>query len=167
MTRKPPESMKPTATTTVMLIIAVLLITIGMCFMAFPPAHGEQKSEAQHPAINSSNKPDKTPAMQPSAEQNTATPQVTKTTTYTQPAPKTTSQGLSPQPAAPAPTVQPTKQTCPEGTYEIGYNQETGEVACHQEPSGCPFYEQTDPKGCYPPAGITCTDATYTDCKAS
>ena len=161
MVRNYQPDMKPTPLLTVIIIIITMLIALGIAFLVFPDG---DLSKAQHDANNSSNKPNKTPAMQSSAEQNTATPQVTQTTSYTQPAPRSISQGPSPQPAAPVQTVQPTKQTCPERTYEIGYNQETGEVACHQEPSGCPFYEQTYPKGCNPPAGVTCTDATYTNC---
>lgn len=54
------------------------------------------------------------------------------------------------------------QSTCPAGTYRIGGTD--SEPVCKNEPSGCPFYENVGPKGCVPPAGIECSDSTYTKC---
>lgn len=54
------------------------------------------------------------------------------------------------------------QSTCPDGTYRIGGTD--AEPVCKNEPSGCPFYENVGPKGCVPPAGIECSDDTYTKC---
>lgn len=48
--------------------------------------------------------------------------------------------------------------TCPAGHYPIGNG------ACKKEPSGCPFYENIDAKGCIKPPYIECTDDTWTNC---
>lgn len=48
--------------------------------------------------------------------------------------------------------------TCPVGHYPIGNG------FCKKEPSGCPFYENVDVKGCIKPSYIECTDDTWTNC---
>lgn len=66
--------------------------------------------------------------------------------------------GVPATPAVPSVKDVPAMATCAAGYYPIGPD------ACHKEPSGCPFYEQTEPKGCNPPADIKCSDATFTNC---
>lgn len=55
-------------------------------------------------------------------------------------------------------TTRDDAYTCPTGSYPIGNG------VCKKEPSGCPFYENVDAKGCVPPPNIKCSDDTYANC---
>lgn len=152
------------------------LVTVGMVYAA------QVKQYSADYGLTSNTTPDvvnhdKTPAMVATGESSSAAQATTKPVQPTQTAEKT--QPATPAqpngPGVPATPAQPTKPAVVPGVVDkvkdtvdntvcgVGYYV-IGPGACHKEPSGCPFYEQTEPKGCNPPSDIQCSDSTFTNC---